>query len=350
MTVRVEIEERERQFLSSHASLSSQSRGRLRSEEPCRLRSVYQRDRDRIVYSKAFRRLKHKTQVFLTPTRDHCRTRLTHTLEVSEIGRTIARAMCLNEDLVEAIALGHDLGHTPFGHAGESVLNELVSGGFSHYRQSLRVVDVLEEDGRGMNLTWEVRDGILNHSKGYGEVIPRSRKGLPGTAEGCVVRYADIIAYLSHDLDDAIRSDIIVEEDVPELCHRVMGHSHSQRIMSMVEAVIEATVPEKRGNAGCGGLAFGVPDRMGEAMRVLREFLFHNVYRAPVVHNEFIKASKMLREIFLYCIEHPDFVAGGMGDFGRSISPERRVCDFVASMTDTFARNLYQSLFLPGRT
>ena len=350
MTVRIEIEEREKAFLSPFASLSSRTRGRLRPEEPCRLRSAYQRDRDRIVYSKAFRRLKHKTQVFLTPTRDHCRTRLTHTLEVAEIGRTIARAMRLNEDLVEAIALGHDLGHTPFGHAGEAVLNELVSGGFSHYRQSLRVVDVLEEDGRGLNLTFEVRDGIRNHSKGYGEVIPEGRKGLPCTAEGCVVRYADIIAYLSHDLDDAIRSGIISEDDVPDLCHRVMGRSHSQRIMTMVEAVIEATVPDKDGGKGCGGLAFGVTPRVGEAMRLLREFLFHNVYRAPVVHNEFLKASRMLRELFLYCMDNPDFVNSEMGDFGRSVSLERRVCDFIASMTDSYARNLYQKLFLPEKT
>ncbi len=347
--VREEIEMREKEYLSPYACLSVESRGRISPEEECPLRSVFQRDRDRIVYSKAFRRLKHKTQVFLTPTKDHCRTRLTHTLEVSEIARTIARAMRLNEDLVEAISLAHDIGHTPFGHAGETVLAELVSDGFSHYRQSLRVIDVLENDGQGLNLTYEVRDGVTKHSKGYGEVIPQDNKGLPETVEGCVVRYADIIAYLSHDLDDAICSGIIREDDVPTLCHDVMGCSHSKRIMTMVEGVLTATKPIGDVNVGHLGLNFAVESKVGEAMQVLREFLFHNVYRAPQVHKEFIKASKILTELFRYCMENQDFVEEEMGGFANSISHERRVCDFIASMTDSYAQSLYQKMFMPDK-
>ena len=347
--IREEIELREKEYLSPHACPSADSRGRIKPEAECPLRSVFQRDRDRIVYSKAFRRLKHKTQVFLTPTKDHCRTRLTHTLEVSEIARTIARAMRLNEDLVEAISLAHDIGHTPFGHAGETVLAELVSDGFSHYRQSLRVIDVLANGGRGLNLTYEVRDGVTKHSKGYGEVIPKDNKGLPETAEGCVVRYADIIAYLSHDLDDAIRSGIIREDDVPGQCHDVMGCTHSKRIMTMVEGVLTATRPVDEPGAGQPGLKFAVEEKVGGAMQVLREFLFHNVYRAPQVHKEFIKASKILRELFRYCMENQEFVEEEMGEFASSASHERRVCDFIASMTDSYAQGLYQKLFMPDK-
>jgi dGTPase len=317
----------------------------MREEEECSLRPAFQHDRDRIVYSQAFRRLKHKTQVFLAPTGDHCRTRLTHTLEVSEIGRTMARAMDLNEDLVEAISLGHDLGHTPFGHAGETVLNELVPGGFSHYRQSLRVVDVLENGGNGLNLTYEVRDGIAKHSKGYGEVIPADSHGLPETAEGCLVRYADIIAYLSHDLDDAIHSNIINEADVPDECHRVMGLTHSRRIMSMVEGVISHTLPSEE--SGGLRLKFGVDPQVGEAMHALRIFLFHRVYRSPQVHNEFVKSRKILSDLFNYCLENQDFFENEMAGLAAGSSPERRVCDFIASMSDRHAQNLYHRLFVP---
>jgi dGTPase len=341
MMIREEIEEREREHLSPHACLSADSKGRIRPEEECTIRSAFQRDRNRIVYSKAYRRLKHKTQVFLSPSGDHYRTRLTHTLEMVEISRTMARALRLNEDLVEAIAHGHDLGHTPFGHAGETVLNELMPGGFTHYRQSLRVVDVLENEGLGLNLTYEVRDGILKHSKGYGEVIPATSRDMPATAEGCVIRWADIIAYLSHDLDDAIRSGVIGEEDIPAECVAVLGVSHSQRVLTMVQGVLAGTGPEG------GRLAFGVSGRVGEAMQRLREFLFHNVYRSPQVHEEFIKATKTLRELFGYCLEHRDFLEREMGSFAASSSPERRVCDFIASMTDRYAQNMYQRLFLP---
>jgi dGTPase len=341
MTIREEIEEREREYLSPYACLSAESKGRIRPEEECTIRSAFQRDRNRIVYCKAYRRLKHKTQVFLSPSGDHYRTRLTHTLEMVEISRTMARALRLNEDLVGAIAHGHDLGHTPFGHAGETVLNELMPGGFTHYRQSLRVVDVLENDGLGLNLTYEVRDGIAKHSKGYGEVIPTNNRDMPVTAEGCVIRWADIIAYLSHDLDDAIRSGVIREEDIPDECVAVLGRSHSQRILSMVQGVLAATRPAD------GRLVFGVSDTVGGAMQQLREFLFHKVYRSPRVHNEFIKATKTLRELFAYCLEHRDFLEREMGSFAASFSAERRACDFIASMTDRYAQNMYQRLFLP---
>ncbi len=339
--IRETIEQREEEYLSPYACLSSQSKGRARVQDECPIRTIFQRDRNRIVYSKAFRRLKYKTQVFLSPTGDHYRTRLTHTLEVSEIARTLGRALFLNEDLLEAIALGHDLGHTPFGHAGEAVLNELVAGGFSHARQSLRVVDVLENDGAGLNITYEVRDGILKHSKGYGEVLPSNGKGIPSTAEGRVVRYADIIAYLAHDLDDAIRGGVIREDDIPAQCQDVLGRRHSKRILRMVEGVIMETAPQD------GQLVFAVDKVIGRAMQCLRQFLYHNVYRAPQVHSEFVKASKVLRELFLYCLEHRDFLEEKIGSFAESTSQERRVADFIASMTDRYAQDLYQRIFWP---
>ncbi len=341
MFIREEIEEREALTLSRFACRSAASKGRLRMEEECAIRSAFQRDRNRIVYSKAYRRLKHKTQVFLSPSGDHYRTRLTHTLEMCEIARTLARALRLNEDLVEAIAHGHDLGHTPFGHAGETVLNELMPGGFSHYRQSLRVVDTLENDGQGLNLTYEVRDGIAKHSKGYGEVLPADGRDLPETAEGCVIRYADIIAYLSHDLDDAIRSGVICDSDVPAGCNAILGTTHSHRILAMVQGVLAGTHPDG------DFLSFGVISQVGEAMQELRHFLFHQVYRAPQVHEEFFKATKMLKELFGYCMEHQAFFEQEIGTFASSSSMERRVCDFIASMTDRYAQSMYQKLFLP---
>jgi dGTPase len=345
MNTREKQERLERETLSPYACLSAESRGRMRAEDECQLRTAFQRDRDRIVYCRAFRNLKHKTQVFLAPTGDHCRTRLTHTLEVSAIGRTMARALELNEDLIEAIALGHDLGHTPFGHAGETVLNELVPGGFSHYRQSLRVVDVLENHGNGLNLTYEVRDGIAKHSKGYGEVIPAASHGLPESAEGCLARYADIIAYLGHDLDDAIQSEIIREGDIPSECQQVLGDQHSHRIMTMIEGVISHTRPEPDSDEP--RLVFAVDPQVGEAMQQLREFLFQRVYRSPQVHNEFLKARKMLRDIFRYCLENREFFEEETGGLLQSASLERSVCDYIASMSDRQAQNLYRRLFVP---
>ncbi|PLX51057.1 MAG: deoxyguanosinetriphosphate triphosphohydrolase [Desulfobulbaceae bacterium] len=343
LNVRQTIEQRELDYLSPYSCPSVRTKGRAVLEEPCPIRTAFQRDRNRIVYSKAFRRLKYKTQVFLAPTGDHYRTRLTHTLEVSEIARTLGRALFLNEDLLEAIALGHDLGHTPFGHAGEAVLNELMTGGFSHYRQSLRVVDVLENDGMGLNLTYEVRDGIVKHSKGYGEVLPKNSKDMPQTAEGCVVRYADIIAYLAHDLDDAIRSGVIAEADIPLTCQDLLGKNHSRRIVTMVEGVLAGTAPQG------GHLLFGVEERIGQAMQELRWFLYENVYRAKQVHEEFVKASKMLRELFVYFMENREFLDSYMGSYAESTSLERRVGDFVASMTDRYAQDMYARIFWPKK-
>ncbi len=351
-TIRKEIEERERLLLCPQAKLSSESRGRRHPAQPCPFRTAFQRDRDRIVYSKAFRRLKHKTQVFLSPMGDHYRTRLTHTLEVAEIARTIARALRLNEDLAEAIALGHDLGHTPFGHAGETVLNELVPGGFSHCKQSLRVVDVLENGGKGLNLTYEVRDGILKHSKGFGEIIPSRSAKWATTIEGRVVRLADIIAYLSHDLDDAIRSGVIQEEDVPVEVKEVLGEKHSSRITTMIRDVISSTRIED------GEMVLSISPPMYDCMMRLRSFLYDNVYRAPQVHREFEKARKILYDLYEYFLKNKDaffrertrLFEEEMVHKRREIPYERTVCDFIAGMTDRYAQNLYERLFLPSPT
>ncbi len=343
MLIREKIEVEEKRMLSPYACFSAESKGRIRQEEACPIRTAFQRDRDRIVYSKAFRRLKFKTQVFLAPTDDHYRTRLTHTLEVSQIGRVLARSLGLNEDLVEAIAMGHDLGHTPFGHAGETVLDQLTPGGFSHYQQSLRVVDVLENDGYGLNLSHEVRDGIAKHSKGYGEVIPTNSHNMPATAEGCVVRYADIIAYLSHDLDDAVRSGIISAHDIPVRCSEVLGDTHSRRNMAMIQGVIAGT------SFSNGKPEFGVDPEVGESMQILRKFLFDNVYRSEQVHAEFLKASKILTELFGYYDNNFKYLVCEMGAFANSTSKTRRICDFIASMTDRYAQDSYQKMFLPKK-
>ncbi len=350
LSVRQELELREEQMLSPHACLSKNSRGRRFKTTPCFIRTSFQRDRDRIVYSKAFRRLKHKTQVFLSPMGDHYRTRLTHTLEVSEIARTISRALRLNEDLTEAIALGHDLGHTPFGHAGETVLNEIVPGGFSHCRQSLRVVDCLENGGRGLNLTYEVRDGILKHSKGFGNIIPKEPGEFAQTVEGRVVRIADVIAYLSHDLDDAIRSGVIKESFVPEEVTKVLGDTHSSRISSMIKDVIASTKITDE------GIELDISPIMLKTMLDLRAFLYDNVYRAPQVHNEFEKARKILFELYEYFLKNKDaffrerkrlFEEEQVIEDERT-PYERHVCDFIAGMTDRYAQNLYNKIFMPS--
>jgi len=351
MTIREEIEERERQFLSPHACLSAETKGRKVPVETCPIRTAFQRDRDRIVYSKAFRRLKHKTQVFLSPMGDHYRTRLTHTLEVSEIARTIARALRLNEDLTEAVALGHDLGHTPFGHAGETVLNEIVPGGFSHCRQSIRVVDHLENNGRGLNLTYEVRDGILKHSKGFGEIIPKNLDEWACTLEGRVVRIADIIAYLSHDLDDAIRSGVIRESDIPIDIKVAFGEDHSTRITTMIRDVIAHTR-----NKDEEEIILSISPAVHESMLRLRAFLYENVYRSPHVHNEFEKARKILFDLYEYFITHKDaFRRESMQLFEDDLAGtnnrdpyERQVSDFIAGMTDRYAQNLFTRLFIPS--
>jgi len=341
-----DFEERERKFMSPFGCLSAASRGRLKPEDPCSVRTAFQLDRDRIVYSKSFRRLKHKTQVFLSPLGAHYRTRLTHTLEVAQMGRNIARAMRLNEDLTEAIALGHDLGHTPFGHGGETALKEIYSEDFAHNDQSLRIVDVLENSGRGLNLTYEVRDGILKHSKGYGKIIPDDTTELPSTTEGRIVRIADIMAYLNHDLDDAILSGVIRLDQVPKMVLEVLGRTHSQRAMTMIQDIIFSSQVTN------GELCLNTSDRVYEAMTQLRTFLFHNVYRSQKVHREFIKAKKILTEMFTYFLNNEELLQKGLREMElpelTGNSRKRTVCDYIASMTDMYALDLYRRLFFPS--
>ncbi len=339
-TIREELEEREEKSLSPFAALSSRSKGRSFFEEECPLRPAFQHDRDRIIHSKSFRRLKHKTQVFLTPTGDHYRTRLTHTLEVSQIARTISKALRLNEDLTEAIALGHDLGHTPFGHAGEDTLNEIVPGGFNHADQSLRVVDLLEKDGRGLNLTFEVRDGILKHTKGRGEILCEDPEAMAFTREGQVVRIADIIAYINHDIDDAIRGEVISSNDIPEDCLNRLGDTHSKRIGTMVNDIIRETL-----ESGDGRLS--ISKEILSAVWDLRAFLWEHVYESKAVHADFFKATKILEELYHYLADHPDYFLTLIKMESLYDSLERCVCDFVAGMTDRYAFSLYEKLFLP---
>jgi dGTPase len=336
--IRERLEECEAGVLSPRAVLSSKSQGRERDEPPDPVRMVFQRDRDRILHSKSFRRLKHKTQVFLSPEGDHYRTRLTHTLEVSQIARTISRALRLNEDLTEAICLGHDLGHTPFGHAGEAILNEIVPGGFRHYEQSLRVVEKLEKDGKGLNLTCEVRDGILKHSKGAGAVFSKHDKGRPATLEGQVVRVSDIIAYVNHDLDDAIRSGLIDPGDIPGQFAETLGNSHSARINTLVRDVIQSSLSVDLET-------ISMSPGILQAMLDLRRFLYKSVYALSIPRAELLKAKKMLSDIYYYVLEHPErFMAKSKRP---EDSYERTAADFVAGMTDRFAINLYRQLFLP---
>ncbi|HOI93311.1 MAG TPA: deoxyguanosinetriphosphate triphosphohydrolase [Syntrophobacter fumaroxidans] len=338
--LRHELEEREARFLDPRAQLSRETRGRLKPETECTLRTAYQRDRDRIVHCKAFRRLKHKTQVFLSPTGDHYRTRLTHTLETSQIARTIGRALALNEDLIEAVALGHDLGHTAFGHGGESVLNDLVPGGFFHNEQSLRIVDILEKNGEGLNLTHEVRDGILKHSKGRADPILLDPEARAETLEGQVVRVADITAYLNHDLDDALRAEILSADAIPPDIRMHLGSRHSQRIHAMVEDVIHSTLE--------GDLT---EVRMSEAMlaRVdqLREFLFEHVYDLPQVREEFRRVRKIIEDLFDVLMKDDTVFGEEIGMPREGTLKERQVYDHIAGMTDRYALDLYKKIFLP---
>ena len=348
MTIRENFEERESNFMSPFGCQSAHSKGREKAEGASPIMTAFQVDRDRIVYSNAFRRLKHKTQVFLRPLGDEYRTRLTHTLEVAQMARTIARAMFLNEDLAEAIALGHDLGHTPFGHGGETVLREIFSAHYSHHSQSLRVVEVLENDGKGLNLTWEVRDGILKHSKGYGKIMPDDPSELAGTIEGRVVRIADIMAYLNHDLDDAVRSGVITTDQVPDVCRRILGATHWERATAMINDLVFSSGPDK------DRFVLSMSDEVFGAMAVLREFLYENVYRSPLVHNEFVKAKKILSELYAYFLDNTAMLEqelAGMemgGIYRNGDSPERIACDFIASMTDRYAMALYERIFFPS--
>jgi len=336
-------EDFEDQILHPLAVRSRTSRGRTIEDPEDSLRTCYQRDRDRILHCKSFRRLAHKTQVFLSPEGDHYRTRITHTLEVAQIARTLARALRLNEDLTEAIALGHDLGHTPFGHAGEGILNRLLPGGFHHVLQSLRVVELLEREGRGLNLTLEVRAGIRQHSKGKGVILSQG-DGIPAASlEGQVVRVADIIAYLNHDLDDALRAKILSAEDLPVEIVEKAGHSRTQRIAHMVQDVLDATHLDEEPKIRL--------TQQGEALLSdMRAFLYERVYDNPVVHDALVKAERILDQIWSYFVkERPEEFRGFHWPVGVPLDEtlERAVADFIAGMTDRYALRLHEALFLP---
>ena len=341
-SIRSDLEAREREALSVWAAKSADSRGRLRPEADDPIRPAFQRDRDRIVHAKAFRRLKHKTQVFLAPTGDHYRTRLTHTLEVAQIARTIAKVLRLNEELTEAIALAHDLGHTPFGHAGERVFRELVPGGFNHYEQSLRIVDVLERDGLGLNLTWEVRDGIAKHSKGKGGAPVGAAPGKrAATLEGQVARVADIIAYVNHDIDDAIRAGILAPGELPPEPIETLGRTSSERIGRLVADVVERTAAGSEDEAP--EIRMSAP--VLEALLALRTFLYQAVYENDAATMEFRKAKGLLRGLWEKVRQDPQRYVDR-----RTLERDGvdvAVLDFLAGMTDRYAIRLFEQLFIP---
>ena len=331
MSIREDIERMECETLSPYATLSIHSRGRDDPEEQCDIRPVFQRDRDRILHCKAFRRLKNKTQVFLTPKGDHYRTRLSHTLEVSQNARTIAKALRLNEDLVEAIALGHDLGHTPFGHAGEFVLNGLCDESFHHNEQSVRIVEKLEKDGKGLNLTWEVRDGILNHQT----------RLMPHTLEGKIVRLSDKIAYINHDIDDAIRARMFVEEELPAGYTDVLGHSVRERLNRMIHDIIRNSMDKPQILMSTG---------MEEAMKGLRQWMFEHVYKNDIPKAEESKAQEMIARLYEYYMKHVDQLP--MEYVLLMVNGEKKsrvVCDYIAGMSDIYAIDQFEALFVPKR-
>lgn len=329
MTIREQLEQREIEYLSPYAALSVNSKGRKREEPQCDMRPVFQRDRDRILHCKSFRRLKQKTQVFLLPRGDHYRTRLTHTLEVSQTARTIAKALQMNEELVEAISLGHDLGHTPFGHAGERALNSVCPNGFKHNEQSVRVVEVLEKDGQGLNLTWEVIDGIRNHQT----------VGKPATLEGQIVRLSDKIAYINHDIDDAVRGGIIAEEDIPKELRNTLGDSVRTRLNTLIHDVITQSM---------GKPEIVMSSEVSEAMTELRKYMFQHVYTNPQAKGEETKAIQMIEKLYFYYEDHIELLPKqyldrlDMGD-----TEEQIVCDYIAGMTDTYAVKKFEDLFVP---
>lgn len=329
MGIRENLERWEQEYLSPYASLSMNSKGRLRDEEQCDIRPVFQRDRDRILHSKSFRRLKDKTQVFLTPEGDHYRTRLTHTLEVSQNARTIAKALQLNEDLAEAIALGHDLGHTPFGHSGERALDRVCPFGFEHSEQSVRTVDILEKGGQGLNLTYEVRDGIRNHQT----------KGMPSTLEGKIVRYSDKIAYIHHDMDDAIRGGILTEADVPKSITSVIGETTGERLDHFIHDIVTNSF-------GRNDICLSEP--VEAAMKALREFMFERVYKNPEAKSQESKAEMLVETLYDYYYKRISLLPKellNLLDAGES--KEQVVCDYISSMTDRFAIAKYEELYIP---
>ena len=329
MSIRENLERMEEISLSPFATLSVNSRGRDREESQCDIRPVFQRDRDRILHCKSFRRLKHKTQVFLSPKGDHYRTRLTHTLEVSQNARTIAKALRLNEDLVEAIALGHDLGHTPFGHAGERILNELCEEGYRHNEQSVRIVEKLEKDGKGLNLTWEVRDGILNHQTSM----------MPHTLEGKIVRLSDKIAYINHDIDDAIRAKVMSEEDIPLEIRKVLGMTTKERLNTLIHNIIMNSM---------GKNDIVMSEEIGGAMQDLRKFMFQKVYTNPAAKGEEAKAERLLCELYAHYMGHIEILPEQYQRMhSEGEKKERVVCDYISGMTDQYAVAKYREFFLP---
>jgi len=329
-SIREMAEEREYEVLSPYAAHAGDSKGREREEPQCDIRTVYQRDRDRILHSKSFRRLAHKTQVFIAPMGDHYRTRLTHTLEVSQLSRTIAKALRLNDDLCDAIALGHDLGHTPFGHTGERVLNEICPLGFAHFRQSIRVVEVLEKNGEGLNLTWEVRDGILNHRT----------SGHPSTLEGQIVRFCDKIAYINHDIDDAERAGILSEEDIPKTYREILGGSTRDRLNTLIHDVIYSSLDRAD---------IRMSPEIEKAMMELRKFMFDHVYLNSVAKTEEGKVGRMITMLYQYYEKHVDEMPQEYIDLiKKKGQPEPRVvCDYISGMTDQYSISKFQELFVP---
>lgn len=329
MNIRESLELWEKEYLSPYAMLSMNSKGRLREEEQCDIRPVFQRDRDRIIHSKAFRRLKDKTQVFLSPDGDHYRTRLTHTLEVSQTARTIAKALLLNEELVEAIALGHDLGHTPFGHAGERALDRVCPYGFEHHIQSVRTVDRLEKDGQGLNLTMEVRDGILNHQT----------SSMPNTLEGKVVRLSDKIAYIHHDMDDAIRGGILKESDVPKAITKVIGDTCGKRLDHFIHDIVTNS---------SGKNDVSMSEETEDAMKKMRAFMFENVYENHLAKAEELKAEQLIETLYDYYLAHlmllPDYL---LEHIEQGEPKEKVVCDYIGTMTDRFVIGKYQEIYIP---
>ena len=329
MSIRENLERMEEISLSPFATLSVNSRGRDREEPQCDIRPVFQRDRDRILHCKSFRRLKHKTQVFLSPKGDHYRTRLTHTLEVSQNARTIAKALRLNEDLVEAIALGHDLGHTPFGHAGERILNKLCDEGYRHNEQSVRNVEKLQKDGKGLNLTWEVRDGILNHQTSM----------MPHTLEGKIVRLSDKIAYINHDIDDAIRAKVMSEEDIPLEIRKVLGMTTKERLNTLIHNIIMNSMEKND---------IVMSEEIGGAMQDLRKFMFQKVYTNPAAKGEEAKAERLLCELYAHYMGHIEILPEQYQRMhSEGEKKERVVCDYISGMTDQYAVAKYREFFLP---
>ncbi|MGN0526493.1 MAG: deoxyguanosinetriphosphate triphosphohydrolase [Acutalibacteraceae bacterium] len=324
--IRLRTLEREKNTLSQYAMLCENSKGRLVSEEPCPVRTDYQRDRDRILHCSSFRRLKDKTQVFLAPGNVHYRTRMTHTLEVSQIARTIARALSLNEDLTEAIALGHDLGHTPFGHAGERALNSVYEKGFTHFEQSLRVVDKLERDGKGLNLTYEVRDGILCHTRGKAA----------DTLEGRIVKLSDKIAYINHDIDDAIRGNVLTEDDIPLDIRLVLGFTKAQRINTMVMSLVENTKEDLK-----------MSNEVQDAFDKLHSFMFKSVYTNPVCKSEEGKAEAMIKQLFRYFSNDPYKMPELYCEIAKKEGAERAACDYISGMSDSYSLKMFNEIFVP---